>query len=113
MTDYINRNNKKCRILKYDTYNDLIEQSYSNESSTTVFEALGFTKYPYNHCWYLEILPASEEFIDYSTTDLNVKLVNIYMTTFETNDLFSLRLKSDATVAQLINETAKVNVLFF
>ena len=101
LSDYVNTSSKKCRILKYDTYNDLIEQSYTNESTTTVYEALGFTKYPYNVCWYLEILPCDEEFVEYNSNDFNIKLVNLNIRTFETSDLFSMRVTGESTVRQL------------
>ena len=101
LSDYVNSSNRKCRILKYDSYNDLIEQSYVNENSVTVFEALGFTKYPYNMCWYLEILPSDEQFLEYNSNDFNIKLVNLNIRTFEASDLFNLRVKGESTVSEL------------
>ena len=99
--------NNKFRILKYDTYNDLIEESYKNESTNTVFEALGFTKYPYGFCWYLEILPKNEEFFEYNSSDFNIKVVNLNMSTFETSELFNIRLKNDSTVMELKEQIEK------
>jgi ubiquitin C-terminal hydrolase len=101
LSDYVRSVAGSCRILKYDSHNDLIEQSYANESTTTVFEALGFTKYPYNICWYLEILPDGKEFVEYNSKDYNIKLFNLNIQTFETNDLFNLRVKSDTSVNEL------------
>lgn len=101
MSEYFNSSTKKCRILKYDSYNDLIEQSYMNEDVVTVFEALGFTKYPYNMCWYLEILPSEDEFVEYNSNDFNIKLVNLNIRTFEASDLFNLRVKGESTVSEL------------
>lgn len=93
--------NQKCRILKFDTYNDLIEQSYKNETEITVFEALGFTKCPYNLCWYLEILSNDQEFIEYNSNDFKIKVMNLNITTFESIELFNIRLKDEATVNYL------------
>ena len=105
--------NQKCRILKYDTYNELIEQSYINEETTTVFEAVGFTKYPYNLCWYLEFLPTEQsEFIEYNSTDLKVKVMNLNITTFEAIELFNIRLKSDSVVNTLRETISRVSGLF-
>lgn len=108
LTDYVKENNLKCRILKYDTYNDLIERSYKNESTCTVFEALGFTKYPYGLCWYLELLDADDKFIEYSANDFNIKVVNLNISTFETNEMFSLRLGADSNVLDLRDQISKV-----
>jgi hypothetical protein len=105
-------NNYKCRILKYDTYNDLIEESYKNESTTTVFEAVGFTKFPYNICWYLEILPSSQfdsnELIEYNLSDFKIKIIHLNINNLETNELFNLRLKDNVTVDHLRNLIAQV-----
>lgn len=99
--EYIESTNKKCRILKYDTYNELIEQSYKNETEITVFEAVGFTKFPYNFSWYLEIIDVEQEFIEYNSNDYKLKIMNLDLTTFEAVELFNIRLKDDARVQTL------------
>lgn len=100
-------NNKKCRLLKYDTYNDLIEQSYKNETEITVFEAVGFTKFPYNFCWYLEIIPENEKFIEYNSNEYKVKIISLNLKTLELNELFYIRLKDDARVSCLQNQISQ------
>lgn len=107
LADYLNVTNQKCRILKYDSYNEMIDQSYRNESQLTVFEALGKTKYPYNLNWYIEILPEQEEFLEYNSSDLNIKVFNLNMSSFEANELFTLRLNNQSTVNELQNQIAK------
>lgn len=107
LTDYLNMTNQKCRILKYDSYNDMIEQSYRNESQMSVFEALGFTKYPYNVSWFVEILAQDDEFLDYNSSDINIKILNLNMTSFEATDLFTIRLNSDSSVQELREQIAK------
>lgn len=104
--------NQKCRILKYDTYNELIEQSYKNEDSITVFEALGYTKCPYNLCWYLEILPNDQDFIEYNSNDFKIKVMNLNITTFEAIELFNIRLKEDSTVDYLRTQIAQVIIKY-
>ena len=107
----IDLNSYKYRILKYDIYNDIIEQSYKNESTTTVFEALGFSKYPYNICWYLEIIPNDQEFVEYNSNDFKLKVISLSIKTLETCELFNLRLKEDSTAFDLRDQIAKV-ILF-
>lgn len=104
----IELNEQKCRILKYDTYNDIIEQSYKNESTVSVFEAVGYSKCPYNLCWYLEILPNEQEFIEYNLNDFKIKVMNLNIATFETTELFNIRLKEEATVDYLRLQIAQV-----
>lgn len=93
--------NKKSRLLKYDTYNDLIEQSYKSETDITVFEAVGFTKFPYNFCWYLELLPNEQDFTEYNSSDYKMKVFNLNLKTFEAVELFNIRLKDNSRVACL------------
>ena len=101
LSEYIETTNQKYRILKYDTYNELIEQSYKNETEITVFEAVGFTKFPYNFSWYLEIIPIEQEFIEYNSNDYKLKIMNLDLATFEVVELFNIRLKDDARVETL------------
>jgi len=101
LADYLKQTRKNARILKYDSHNDLIEQSYTNENKTTVFEALGFTKYAYNVSWLLEMIDESDEFVDYNSNDCSVKVCHVNMNTFETSELFTVRLASDSTVFEL------------
>lgn len=108
MEEYLRRTGKKMRILKYDSYNDLVEQSYPNEDTLTVFEAIGFTKCPYNVSWQLEFTPEHEPFVEYYSSDFNVKVCNLNIITLEVNDLFSLRLNSKATISELREKIAQV-----
>lgn len=98
---------KKCRLLKYDTYNDLIEQSYRKETETTVFEAVGYTKFPYNFCWYLEVVPSDQEFIEYHSNEYKVKVINLNLETLDTVELFFIRLNDDARVSCLRERIAE------
>lgn len=107
MLDYLKQTRKKARILKYDTHNDLIEQSYSNESRTTVFEALGYTKYAYALNWLLEIVDEHEQFVDYNSNDCSVKVCHVNMSTFESSELFTMRLSFDASVFELRERIAQ------
>jgi len=97
------------RLLKYDTYNDLVEQSYSNEAALTVFEAVGFTKFPYNFCWYLELVVDSDLHspVQYNSSDYKVRVMRLSASTFEALDLFSLRLAEGARVSDLQKSIAE------
>lgn len=107
LENYMETNNKKCRLLKYDTYNDLIELSYKTECDITVFEAVGFTKFPYNFCWYLELIPKDEEFIEYQSNEYKIKVISLNLNTLETHELFYVRLKDDARVSCLRDKIAE------
>ena len=109
MGDYLKESKKKARILKYDTHNELIEQSYANES-TSVFEALGFTKYAYNVSWLLELVDEQEEFVEYNSNDCSVKVCHVDMQTFETSELLTVRLPSECTIYELRERIAQVNI---
>jgi hypothetical protein len=98
---------KKCRILKYETYYDLIEQSYANENELTVYEALGYQKTPYGQCWQLEVISVEEQFNDYLPSDFNIKVLNLNTNTLEVNELFCLRLRNNSSVANLREEISK------
>jgi hypothetical protein len=102
----------KCRILKYDTFNETLEHSFANENELSVFEALGFTKFPYGFCWLLEIVPVDHLFVTLNSNDFNVKIVHVNINSFETQELFSLRLRADCTVQQLREHIAsKLGIL--
>jgi hypothetical protein len=75
-----------------------------------VLEALGFTKCPYNLCWYLEILSDDLDFIEYNSNDFKIKVMNLNISTFESMELFNIRLKEDATVNQLRLQIAQVTI---
>ena len=107
LADQLESENKKCRLLKYDTYNDLIEQSYKKETETTVFEAVGFTKFPYNFCWYLELVPLDQAFLEYHSNEYKVKVINLNLQTLETVELFFIRLSDDARVSCLRERIAQ------
>jgi ubiquitin C-terminal hydrolase len=108
LKEYLDLEKYKFRILKYDSYNHHIEQSYHhNETTMTVFEALGYSKFSYNICWYFEIIPINNDFTDYNSSDLIVKIVHLNTETFDLNELFTLRLKSDYTVHMLHDEILK------
>ncbi len=104
----------KYRLLKYDTYNDLIEQSYNNENELTVFEAVGFTKFPYNFCWYLQVVTDTDinTLVEYKSSDYKVKVMQLNVSTYEVVDLFSLRLKENARVSDLQRSIAEKIVDF-
>ncbi len=108
LAEYVTETRQKCRILKYDTYNELIDQSYPDEKTTTVFEALGFTKFPYGMCWYLDVCPDEDEFVTYNHNDYNIKVVNLNTTTLETDDLFNLRVSNESSINELREAIAKV-----
>ncbi len=112
LVDYMKETRQKCRILKYETYNELIDQSYRDENTTTVFEALGFTKFPYGMCWYLDVLFEEDEFLTYNHNDYSIKVVNLNTTTFETDDLFTLRVNNESSVYDLREAIAKVKIYF-
>lgn len=107
LTDYLKQSGRKARILKYDSHNDLIEQSYTNEAKTTVFEALGYTKYAYNVHWLLEVIDDRDEFVDYNSNDCSVKVCHVNMETFESSELFTIRMSSDASVLDLRDRIAQ------
>ncbi|CAF0833958.1 unnamed protein product [Brachionus calyciflorus] len=100
LENYLKENKKKLRILKYDSYNDMIERSYRDEN-LSVFEALGYAKNPFNVNWYLEIIPEDEEFVEYNPNDITIKIFSLNMDLFETCELFTIRLSSDSTVRKL------------
>jgi ubiquitin carboxyl-terminal hydrolase 47 len=112
LAEILRETRQKCRILKYDTYNELIDQSYRDEATTSVFEALGFTKFPYGICWYLDVVPEEDEFLVYNHSDFNIKVVHLDMNTFEIDELVNLRVSNESTLAELRDTIAKVNYLF-
>ena len=54
----------------------------------------------------MEISPNDEEFVDYNANDFNIKFVNLNIRTFETNDLFNLRIKGETTIRELRKKIA-------
>ena len=96
----------KCRLLKYDSYNELIEASYANESTLSVYEALGFTKTPYGMCWYVEMVAQDEPHTAYSPDDINVKVMRVDSREFRSDELFHMRLANDATLLDLRTQLA-------
>ena len=100
LENYLTENKKKMRILKFDSFNDMIDQSYKDENMN-VFEALGNTKSPFNVNWYLEIINENDHFVDYNPNDISIKVFCVKIKCFETNELFSLRLNCNSTVKDL------------
>jgi hypothetical protein len=56
----------------------------------------------------LEILSIDQDFIEYNSNDFKIKVMNLNINTFESMELFNIRLKEDATVNQLRLQTAQV-----
>ena len=113
MEEYFKQTKQKCRILKYDTYNELIDQSYRDEHTTTVYEALGFSKFPYGMCWYLDVVDENEEFVGYNRNDFYIKIINLNISTFETDELFNVRVSNKFTVFELRELIAQVRGICF
>lgn len=112
LEEYMRENKLKCRILKYDTYNEVIDECYKDESTTSVLESLGFTKYPYNMCWYLDMVSEEDQFVYYNHNDLNIKVVGLDTSSLETKELCNLRINSESNVLQLRDLIAeKINLV--
>lgn len=102
---YLDRTKKKLRILKFDCYNNMVEQSYKDEN-ISVFEALGYSKNPFNVNWYIELVDLDQQFIDYNPSDISVKIFELNIDGLEAKELFTLRLSNEARVCELRNMVA-------
>lgn len=103
---YLDRTKKKLRILKFDCYNNMVEQSYKDEN-ISVFEALGYSKNPFNVNWYVEFIDLDQQFIDYNPSDISVRIFELNIDALEAKELFTLRLNNEARVCELRNMVAQ------
>jgi hypothetical protein len=76
-----------------------------------VFKAVGYTKFPYGLCWYLDIIGEDQDFVEYNHNDFTIKVIGLNIVNLETTDLFNLRISNEITVQELRNLIGQV--IFF
>jgi ubiquitin C-terminal hydrolase len=90
------------RLVKFDMYNEHIEQSFDNEL-ITIFEALNHMKQVYGYCWLFEVKNnKEEEFVIYKPGSISIKFTEINSYLYKTIDLFLLRVDNDITSMELL-----------
>ena len=93
---------RRTRLVKYDVYNEYIEQSFDDES-ITVYEAMNRTKQVYGYSWIFEVNNVDgEEFAVYKIGSISIKFTAINSNLFHTTDLFTLRVDNDITAMELL-----------
>ncbi len=97
--DYIKTH---TRLVKYDLYNEHIEQSFDNEL-ITVYESLNHLKQIYGYCWLFEVNNNDNvEFNYYKPGSISIKFIEMNANLYETNDMFSLRVDNEITTMELL-----------
>jgi hypothetical protein len=72
---------------------------------------VGYTKFPYGLCWYLDIIGEDQDFVEYNHNDFTIKVIGLNIVNLETTDLFNLRISNEITVQELRNLIGQV--IFF
>ena len=92
----------RTRLVKYDMYNEHIEQSFDNEL-TTIFEALNHMKQIYGYCWIFEVNgEENEKFSVYKSGSISIRFTEINPDLYKTVDLFNIRVDNDTTPMELL-----------